>query len=98
WEFMSRSDTSFFPGLPPGTPGALPPCVADIAFLDRETGFASSLCASGTQLFVTHDSGRTWSPQPVAPRPPHAGGPKGPPEFVSPSEGFWVLAAPQLGP
>jgi photosystem II stability/assembly factor-like uncharacterized protein len=97
WSMMSRSDTSFFPGLPPGSPNALPPCFAELGFRDADTGFASSMCADGNKLLVTHDGGATWSLQPVTPKPPRLGGPFGPPEFVSGSDGFWVFTGPQGG-
>src|SRR5207244_2842117 len=56
WAPLSRS-TSSIPGVPPGTPSALPPCGASATFVDVSTGFAVSPCPTGSALSVTHDGG-----------------------------------------
>lgn len=56
--------------IPPTvTPGS-PPFGGDkigLSFRDQQTGWLAGITGSGLWLYRTHDGGRTWRPQPLAP-------------------------------
>ncbi len=70
-----------------------------IAFADTSTGWAAGSCPGGSLfLYVTHDGGQTWQPQPLSPPPGYAADlfsscqcAVNPPIFVSPRDGVFAL-------
>ena len=93
WAPVSRSASSI-PGVPPGTPNALPPCGASAMFVDGLTGFAVAPCVAGSELLVTHDGGASWSKLEVTPPFGIVGGPDRP-TFTSATDGYISFLAPQ---
>jgi photosystem II stability/assembly factor-like uncharacterized protein len=92
WDVVSRSFTSFVPGLLPATPDALP-CAGPVGFLDAQTGFVSSQCVNEAGLWVTHDGGNRWSmvPSKALRGAENLSGAR----FTSSTDGFLVKLAPQ---
>jgi photosystem II stability/assembly factor-like uncharacterized protein len=92
WSQVAFAGTTGPATAPPRRP-APAGCVAlTAAFVSTTTGWLSGTCSTGPPpLYVSHDGGRTWADQPLAPIPGRPYGEQSsPPSFTSAEDGTLI--------